>query len=88
MSLCLSPSLFREKELTDKLEQFKIVLKKLPSENYNNLRYIALSDLDQWRLLRGGLLIIMYGTERMKLQQTMCLMYLIPFYSIRLQRLP
>ncbi|CAB1338249.1 unnamed protein product, partial [Coregonus sp. 'balchen'] len=27
-----------EKELTDKLEQFKIVLKKLPSENYNNLR--------------------------------------------------
>ncbi|XP_064868724.1 SH3 domain-binding protein 1-like isoform X2 [Oncorhynchus nerka] len=30
-----------EKELTDKLEQFKIVLKKLPSENYNNLRYLV-----------------------------------------------
>ncbi|XP_031691172.1 SH3 domain-binding protein 1 [Oncorhynchus kisutch] len=30
-----------KKELTDKLEQFKIVLKKLPSENYNNLRYLV-----------------------------------------------
>ncbi|XP_010893847.1 SH3 domain-binding protein 1 [Esox lucius] len=30
-----------EKELEDKLTQFKAVLKKLPSENYNNLRYLV-----------------------------------------------
>ncbi|KAJ7984745.1 hypothetical protein DPEC_G00357950 [Dallia pectoralis] len=30
-----------EKELEDKLAQFRIVLKKLPSENYNNLRYLV-----------------------------------------------
>uniref|UniRef100_A0A3Q0SXH4 SH3-domain binding protein 1 n=1 Tax=Amphilophus citrinellus TaxID=61819 RepID=A0A3Q0SXH4_AMPCI len=29
-----------EKELPEKLEQFKILLKKLPPENYNNLRYL------------------------------------------------
>uniref|UniRef100_A0A672GC54 SH3 domain-binding protein 1-like n=1 Tax=Salarias fasciatus TaxID=181472 RepID=A0A672GC54_SALFA len=27
--------------LTEKLEQFKVVLKKLPPENYNNLRYLV-----------------------------------------------
>ncbi|XP_062859864.1 SH3 domain-binding protein 1 [Trichomycterus rosablanca] len=30
-----------EKELDDKLEQLRAVLKKLPSENYNNLRYLV-----------------------------------------------
>ncbi|KAL2078060.1 hypothetical protein ACEWY4_025745 [Coilia grayii] len=30
-----------EKELSDKLERFKEVLKKLPEENYNNLRYLV-----------------------------------------------
>ncbi|KAL0983970.1 hypothetical protein UPYG_G00135360 [Umbra pygmaea] len=30
-----------EKELEEKLKQLKIVLKKLPSENYNNLRYLV-----------------------------------------------
>ncbi|CAI5659565.1 SH3 domain-binding protein 1 [Oreochromis niloticus] len=30
-----------EKELSEKLEQFKILLKKLPPENYNNLRYLV-----------------------------------------------
>ncbi|XP_041671345.1 SH3 domain-binding protein 1 [Cheilinus undulatus] len=30
-----------EKDLTEKLEQFKVLLKKLPSENYNNLRYLV-----------------------------------------------
>lgn len=29
----------REKDLTEKLEQFKILFKKLPTENYNNLRW-------------------------------------------------
>lgn len=29
-----------EKELDDKLERFRAVLKKLPPENYNNLRYL------------------------------------------------
>lgn len=32
----------REKELSEKLEQFKILLKKLPPENYNNLRCVVL----------------------------------------------
>uniref|UniRef100_A0A3P9HC02 SH3-domain binding protein 1 n=1 Tax=Oryzias latipes TaxID=8090 RepID=A0A3P9HC02_ORYLA len=30
-----------EKELDKKLEQFKVLLKKLPPENYNNLRYLV-----------------------------------------------
>ncbi|KAM6963698.1 SH3 domain-binding protein 1 [Tautogolabrus adspersus] len=30
-----------EKDLTEKLEQFRILLKKLPPENYNNLRYLV-----------------------------------------------
>ncbi|CAL8302399.1 unnamed protein product [Lota lota] len=30
-----------EKETADKLEQFRIVLKKLPPENYSNLRYLV-----------------------------------------------
>ncbi|TKS90092.1 SH3 domain-binding protein 1 [Collichthys lucidus] len=30
-----------EKDLTEKLEQFKVLLKKLPPENYNNLRYLV-----------------------------------------------
>ncbi|KAM4624138.1 bargin isoform 2-T2 [Polymixia lowei] len=30
-----------EKELQDKLEQFRVLLKKLPPENYNNLRYLV-----------------------------------------------
>ncbi|XP_029383239.1 SH3 domain-binding protein 1 [Echeneis naucrates] len=29
-----------EKDLTEKLEQFRVLLKKLPPENYNNLRYL------------------------------------------------
>ncbi|XP_049915200.1 SH3 domain-binding protein 1 [Epinephelus moara] len=29
-----------EKDLNEKLEQFKVLLKKLPPENYNNLRYL------------------------------------------------
>ncbi|CAN9508975.1 unnamed protein product [Ophioblennius macclurei] len=29
------------KDLTEKLEQFKLILKKLPPENYNNLRYLV-----------------------------------------------
>nr|XP_046232715.1 SH3 domain-binding protein 1 [Scatophagus argus] len=29
-----------EKDLTEKLEHFKLLLKKLPPENYNNLRYL------------------------------------------------
>lgn len=31
--------LHREKDLTEKLEQFRVLLKKLPPENYNNLRW-------------------------------------------------
>lgn len=31
-------SLLSEKDLTEKLEQFRVLLKKLPPENYNNLR--------------------------------------------------
>lgn len=31
-------SRFSEKDLTEKLEQFRVLLKKLPPENYNNLR--------------------------------------------------
>ncbi|KAM9336173.1 SH3 domain-binding protein 1 [Symphorus nematophorus] len=30
-----------DKDLTEKLEQFKVLLKKLPPENYNNLRYLV-----------------------------------------------
>ncbi|XP_047465571.1 SH3 domain-binding protein 1 [Mugil cephalus] len=30
-----------EKDLPEKLEQFRILLKKLPPENYNNLRYLV-----------------------------------------------
>ncbi|XP_077406664.1 SH3 domain-binding protein 1 isoform X2 [Vanacampus margaritifer] len=30
-----------EKDSTEKLEQFRILLKKLPPENYNNLRYLV-----------------------------------------------
>jgi hypothetical protein len=30
----------REKETADKVEQLRIVLKKLPAENYSNLRYV------------------------------------------------
>lgn len=30
-----------EKDMTEKLEQFKVLLKKLPPENYNNLRYLV-----------------------------------------------
>ncbi|XP_041829840.1 SH3 domain-binding protein 1 [Melanotaenia boesemani] len=30
-----------EKDLTEKLEQFKVLLKKLQPENYNNLRYLV-----------------------------------------------
>ncbi|XP_041818071.1 SH3 domain-binding protein 1 [Chelmon rostratus] len=30
-----------EKNLTEKLEQFQVLLKKLPPENYNNLRYLV-----------------------------------------------
>ncbi|XP_051928363.1 SH3 domain-binding protein 1 isoform X2 [Hippocampus zosterae] len=30
-----------EKDCTEKLEQFRILLKKLPPENYNNLRYLV-----------------------------------------------
>ncbi|GLD57653.1 SH3 domain-binding protein 1-like protein [Lates japonicus] len=30
-----------EKDLTEKLEQFRVLLKKLPPENYNNLRYLV-----------------------------------------------
>ncbi|XP_035001149.1 SH3 domain-binding protein 1 [Hippoglossus stenolepis] len=30
-----------EKDLTEKLEQFKVLLKKLPPDNYNNLRYLV-----------------------------------------------
>ncbi|KAM8836781.1 bargin isoform 2-T2 [Spinachia spinachia] len=30
-----------EKEPTEKLEQFRVLLKKLPPENYNNLRYLV-----------------------------------------------
>lgn len=30
-----------EKDVTEKLEQFKVLLKKLPPENYNNLRYLV-----------------------------------------------
>uniref|UniRef100_UPI003AAAC882 SH3 domain-binding protein 1 n=1 Tax=Centroberyx gerrardi TaxID=166262 RepID=UPI003AAAC882 len=30
-----------EKELTEKLEQFRVLLKQLPPENYNNLRYLV-----------------------------------------------
>ncbi|XP_029977364.1 SH3 domain-binding protein 1 isoform X2 [Sphaeramia orbicularis] len=30
-----------EKELTEKLQQFRVLLKKLPPENYNNLRYLV-----------------------------------------------
>ncbi|KAM8889681.1 SH3 domain-binding protein 1 isoform 1-T1 [Synchiropus picturatus] len=30
-----------EKELTEKLQQFRALLKKLPCENYNNLRYLV-----------------------------------------------
>ncbi|CAJ1080622.1 SH3 domain-binding protein 1 isoform X2 [Xyrichtys novacula] len=30
-----------EKDPTEKLEQFKVLLKKLPPENYNNLRYLV-----------------------------------------------
>ncbi|XP_073345405.1 bargin [Pagrus major] len=30
-----------EKDLTEKLEQFKALLKRLPPENYNNLRYLV-----------------------------------------------
>lgn len=33
----------REKDLTEKLEQFKELLKKLPPENYNNLRWSSVS---------------------------------------------
>lgn len=29
-----------EKDLTEKMEQFRVLLKKLPLENYNNLRYL------------------------------------------------
>lgn len=31
--------LHREKDPTEKLEQFRVLLKKLPPENYNNLRW-------------------------------------------------
>lgn len=31
---------FREKEMDEKLKQLRIVLQKLPTENYNNLRYV------------------------------------------------
>ncbi|KAM7381999.1 hypothetical protein PAMA_012731 [Pampus argenteus] len=30
-----------EKDLTEKLEQFRVLLKKLPPENYHNLRYLV-----------------------------------------------
>ncbi|XP_040885477.1 SH3 domain-binding protein 1 [Toxotes jaculatrix] len=30
-----------EKDLTEKLEKFRVLLKKLPPENYNNLRYLV-----------------------------------------------
>ncbi|XP_032357400.1 SH3 domain-binding protein 1 [Etheostoma spectabile] len=30
-----------EKDLTEKLEQFRVLLRKLPPENYNNLRYLV-----------------------------------------------
>ncbi|KAG7226522.1 hypothetical protein INR49_003844 [Caranx melampygus] len=42
-SLCLEFDLclLREKDLTEKLEQFRVLLKKLPPENYNNLRYLV-----------------------------------------------
>lgn len=33
--------LLREKDLTEKLEQFRLLLKKLPPENYNNLRCVC-----------------------------------------------
>jgi hypothetical protein len=36
----------------------------------------------QWRLLRGGRLIIRAGTERMEWHQTMCLTYLISFHLL------
>lgn len=41
-SLFLELDLFlhREKELTEKLEQFRVLLRKLPPENYNNLRCV------------------------------------------------
>lgn len=31
----------REKDPTEKLEQFRVLLKKLPPENYNNLRWVC-----------------------------------------------
>ncbi|XP_062298626.1 SH3 domain-binding protein 1 [Scomber scombrus] len=30
-----------EKDMTEKMDQFKVLLKKLPPENYNNLRYLV-----------------------------------------------
>ncbi len=41
-SLVLEFDLFphREKDPTEKLEQFRVLLKKLPPENYNNLRCV------------------------------------------------
>lgn len=37
---------FREKETDEKLKQLRIVLQKLPTENYNNLRYSGFSTLN------------------------------------------
>ncbi|XP_030630966.1 SH3 domain-binding protein 1 [Chanos chanos] len=42
-----------EKEIEDKLEQLRIVLKKLPPENYSNLRYLVqfLATLSEYRTI-------------------------------------
>lgn len=45
---CLSPELdlcrHREKDQAEKVEQFRVLLKKLPPENYNNLRCGLITD--------------------------------------------
>lgn len=33
--------LLRQKDMTEKLEQFRVLLKKLPPENYTNLRWVC-----------------------------------------------
>lgn len=40
MSILCDLLFHREKDLTEKLEHFRVLLKKLPLENYNNLRWL------------------------------------------------
>lgn len=42
---CLQLCSLRSKEVDEKLELLRAVLKKLPPENYNNLRYILVNAL-------------------------------------------